>query len=225
MGCNITLVNQLICQQSHTWNFPILKSKFSEREVDAIVSMPLSIRRPEDKLIWHFDKKGKFSVKSTNQIAWKWQTGGEVAASSSGPNTSADLWKKIWAARIPPKVKLCAWRFCRDIIPSRANLNRRHINTELSCVLCNGQVESSVHLIKDCCYASCVWLSTAIRKPPSGGQCSSVLEWGFFLASTLSPSNYDLCLMVWWAIWGAWNAMLWNGKSEKPDYVVARAIS
>lgn len=79
MGCNITLVNQLVCQQSHTWNFPILKSIFSEWEVDVIVSS-LSIRKPEDKLIWHFDKKGKFSVKSAYQIAWRWQSG-EVAAS------------------------------------------------------------------------------------------------------------------------------------------------
>ncbi|KAB2635223.1 hypothetical protein D8674_025757 [Pyrus ussuriensis x Pyrus communis] len=150
-------------------------SLFTDVEFNAIVSMPLSLQRPTDKLIWHYDK--------------------EV---DSRTNSYTGLWKKIWAAKVPPfKVKVGVWKICHDIIPNRLNLIKRHVAIDSHCVLCKGMVESTLHLMRDCYYASCAWLSTCIGKPPTGNTGNTVKDWALFLASHLGLSRFELCLMVW----------------------------
>lgn len=90
-------------------------------------------------------------------------------------------------------------------------------------------MEPPLHLLQDRCFASCSWLSTFIGKPLSDSQVLFVFYWGTSLASSLSHQNFELCLMVWWALLG-WDAgvrndMLWKGTVEKPDAFMARATS
>ncbi|RXH67334.1 hypothetical protein DVH24_027454 [Malus domestica] len=54
-------------------------------------------------------------------------------------------------------------------------------------------------------------------------QSLSIYDWGLKLASSLDHLSFDLCLMVWWAIWGVQNNMLWNGI-DRLNIIVARAI-
>ncbi|KAB2635154.1 hypothetical protein D8674_025688 [Pyrus ussuriensis x Pyrus communis] len=154
----LVFVNQFICPESHPWKVSLIRSLFTDVEFNAIVSMALSLQRPTDKLIWHYDKE-------------------------------------------------------------------RHVDIDSHCVLCKGMVESTLHLMRDCYYASCAWLSTCIGKPPTGNTGNSMKDWAPFLASHLGLSWFGLCLMVWWALWGAQNEMLWNDRCEGPDLVVARALS
>ncbi|KAB2621906.1 hypothetical protein D8674_024088 [Pyrus ussuriensis x Pyrus communis] len=66
------------------------------------------------------------------------------------------------------------------------------------------------------------------RKQGKQGQMAIKLDmtdWGLFLASSLSKKNFELILMIWWAIWPSRNNLLWNGKTERPDLIAARAIS
>ncbi|KAM1513303.1 hypothetical protein ACFX1Z_024746 [Malus domestica] len=64
--CNLVFVEELIYNQS--WNVPLVKSLFSEFEFNAIIDMPLSIWDISDRLIWHFDKNGCYSVKIAYQV-------------------------------------------------------------------------------------------------------------------------------------------------------------
>lgn len=95
---------------------------FSDLEVNLILSLPISHRLPEDKLIWHFKKKGLFSVKSTCHVALDVIMGISNRASPSTESQASLLWKKIWEAKVPPKVRINAWHFCLDIIQYKANL-------------------------------------------------------------------------------------------------------
>lgn len=63
----------------------------------------------------------------------------------------------IWDARVPHKVKICAWKFCRDIIPTKKNLIRRHIPADSLCVLCDGHDDSPIHLLGDCLDVNYFW--------------------------------------------------------------------
>ncbi|KAM1025390.1 hypothetical protein FF1_038489 [Malus domestica] len=137
---------------------------FSPKPVgtNKVCSVPLSIRKPNDCLIWHFDKKkkGEFSVKSGYHVALEWVLShSRTAASSSESNPLGPLWKRIWAACVPPNVKVCAWRICRNIIPTRANLIKRHLKVDDGCVLYGARGESALHLIRDCPFAACVWMA------------------------------------------------------------------
>lgn len=61
----------------------ILDSLFSEEEIYLIHSIPISIRDPLDRLIWLYDPKGCFLVKSAYHVAREWLTPVNRSASSS----------------------------------------------------------------------------------------------------------------------------------------------
>ena len=67
-------VDTLICDDSMTWNLPLLHSMFMARDVECILSIPLSKRKPSDVLlIWNGTKQGTFSVKSAYRILYSHQ--------------------------------------------------------------------------------------------------------------------------------------------------------
>ncbi|VVA28182.1 PREDICTED: reverse mRNAase [Prunus dulcis] len=63
--CIVNKVADLLHSESPSWNVPILQTLFFAEEVDLIRSLPFSLRRPRDQLIWHYDTKGLFTVKRT----------------------------------------------------------------------------------------------------------------------------------------------------------------
>ncbi|KAM1087432.1 hypothetical protein EV1_012981 [Malus domestica] len=58
-----------------------------------------------------------------------------ATSSSFGANHLSKLWSKLWAARVPPKVKIYVWRIVHNILPTQLNLTRRHLEVEVDCVL------------------------------------------------------------------------------------------
>ena len=63
----------------------------------------------------------------------------------------------MWHLNIPAKVRIFAWRLCIDVIPTMLNINKRGIQVNPICPLCNDGVESVVHAILRCKIASNVW--------------------------------------------------------------------
>ncbi|CAL8996268.1 unnamed protein product [Prunus brigantina] len=51
------------------WDEELLKANFWEQEVKAILQIPLASIHREDKLIWHYDRMGKYSVRSGYIVA------------------------------------------------------------------------------------------------------------------------------------------------------------
>ena len=76
-------VDSLICDDSMTWNLPLLHSMFMARDVECILSIPLSKRKPADVLIWNGTKQGTFSVKNAYMMLYSHQVVAEASSSSS----------------------------------------------------------------------------------------------------------------------------------------------
>lgn len=105
-------------------------------------------------------KKREFLIKSGYHVVLEWVLSHSPTASSSlESNPLGPLWKRIWAGCVPPNVKVYAWRICRTIIPTRANLIKRHLKVDDGCVLCGARGESALHLICDYPFAACVWMA------------------------------------------------------------------
>jgi len=62
------------------------------------------------------------------------------------------MWKKLWSLHLPPKVKSFAWRACKDILPTKANLGKRKVEVDLLCDRCGMEPESTIHVLKSCPY-------------------------------------------------------------------------
>lgn len=110
------MVSSLINEDTHWWKVNVIHSLFLPFEAEAILRIPLSFNFPEDKLIWTRNKKATFIVKNAYYIAANLVTlnmEGECSLSTPG----SLLWRKIWHLKIPPKVRIFAWRAWMPSLP------------------------------------------------------------------------------------------------------------
>lgn len=63
------------------WNEDMVKDLFLESDANAILNIPLSPMNKEDIIIWHYDSKGFFSVKSAYRLGVQRQQSTEASAS------------------------------------------------------------------------------------------------------------------------------------------------
>ncbi|KAB2615066.1 hypothetical protein D8674_021654 [Pyrus ussuriensis x Pyrus communis] len=90
-----------------------------------------------------------------------------TASSSSNTGTAyRDLWQAIWRAQVPPKVKVCGWRICSDILPTRVNLGKKGIRIDASYPRCDALWETKIRDWRMQFFSSYVVC------------CSSWAEWG-----------------------------------------------
>lgn len=69
-GTEDWLVEDIIDLESKEWIKDLIEELFSDMEADLIFRIPLSLRPSEDKVLWHFDRKGNYNVKSGYNVAW-----------------------------------------------------------------------------------------------------------------------------------------------------------
>lgn len=61
-------VCDLLEDNGRKWNIAPLLDLFSIRDIQAIITIPISLNSREDSLMWHFDKKDLYTVKSAHHV-------------------------------------------------------------------------------------------------------------------------------------------------------------
>nr|XP_028946810.1 uncharacterized protein LOC103403753 [Malus domestica] len=108
---------------------------FFPEEANLILSIPLSFFHLPDELFWCKDPKGVFTTKSAYFVARTCSDiCGEVPVGSEMPAEIKFLWKALWRAKVPEKIKICIWRGCLNALPSRANLKLKKAVQDNCCV-------------------------------------------------------------------------------------------
>ncbi|KAK2400342.1 hypothetical protein QL285_050052 [Trifolium repens] len=109
----------------------------------------------EDRWIWAEEGEGNFSVKSCYNLLARL---GTPVLLPSGVETS--VFNFVWNSSAPSKVCAFTWQAFLDRIPSRVNLSCRGVikpPESKACILCQGEDESTQHLLLHCNFASSVW--------------------------------------------------------------------
>lgn len=109
---------------------------------DALLILNIKWLNPpcNDKLIWTTNGTGKFSVGECYKLNFLDRSLEEVLA----------VWEKIWKSRLHDRLKIFRWRLMAGVIPTKELLARRLGSRETECVLCGEDIESSLHLFKNC---------------------------------------------------------------------------
>ena len=86
----------------------LLYASFLPHEVDMILGIPIHHNAEMNNLIWHWDNRVIFLVRSAYYV------GLEIKKESSDRGSSSDLggkfqWKKLWDIPLPSKIKLFGW--------------------------------------------------------------------------------------------------------------------
>lgn len=211
-GTEMWNVEDIIDPESRTWNATMVENLFTKMEADLILSIPLSHRPSEDKLVWHHDRKGSFNVKSCYHLARTIQRHHTQATSSANARDGrSNLWNKIWKARIPPKIRAFAWRLLKGILPTRDALARKITLPDLSCIFCHNHIESDVHLFMRCSALVNFWYACSFGELARNQSQRSISEWIFEVATNHTSQQLDKFLTCLWVIWKERNNILWNG--------------
>ncbi|XP_061996621.1 uncharacterized protein LOC133714520 [Rosa rugosa] len=210
------VVADLIDGDIMTWATDFMRELFTEGEVERMASIPLSIRGVEDCLVWHYDKKGFYQVRSGYHVYNTAMSNKDCASTSSGEDggVSSKYWSKVWGAQIHPKAKSFVWRLLKNILPTKAALLQRRVAlVNHNCMFCMGATETGTHLFKSCHALHCFWLFGPLRLHVSAHPAKSVRDWVLDMIDLLEVDQQDFFFMGLWAIWAERKNMVWKGAN------------
>ena len=197
-------VDKLINRDTMQWRSDLLDQVFLPRDAEVIRAIPLSARQPRDCLIWTGTKKGIFIVKSAYDMLLS-QAQASEALTSSSYNGENYLWSSIWSASIPPKVRTCMWRACKDILPTQTKLfDKRCIHT-FTCLWCCEDAETRDHVLWQCEFAQKVWKECLARIPVHYNESITFTEFIVSCFKDLLSPNIEIVLTTAWTLWKARN--------------------
>ncbi|XP_060965512.1 uncharacterized protein LOC133034440 [Cannabis sativa] len=210
-------VCNIMSMDSSSWDEDILKDLFEERDQRLIRQIPLNINHTSDSLCWFNEPNGMYSVRSAYTLQQKLKgLGNDVAAS--------DFWKSLWALKLPPKIKNLMWRAGSNCLPTLAQLASKHVPVSTLCPLCEEMDETISHVLLTCRVVTKVWERVGIGTTvtAAGGM---FLDWCVSIFTHLSAEKQGLAAALCWAVWGARNDVVWQGKSFNFSSIVASAKS
>jgi hypothetical protein len=163
----LTKVTKLIDPSTGTWNEELVSQTFLPQDAELILATPVHYDL-DDLVAWHFDMKGRFSVRS----AYKMFRDHIRRSRRDGGMSTADngllerrQWQMIWGLKCLGKVKQFLWRFTHNSLAVRRNLQRQGVKMETaSCVMCNRSLEDGGHLFFNCKYVKQLWRELCLEE-------------------------------------------------------------
>jgi hypothetical protein len=176
-------------------------------------------------MIWSLEKNELFSVRSAYRQQFINSHGVMFPSTSAA---SPAFWKKLWYAKVPGKVKVCLWKACQNILPTRTRLFSRHVPIITTCVLCGCSNESIEHICRDCPYTRAI-IQLHPRLASLFPSLSLSVNEGFGqwlgdFSSQLSHSEFETLMMLIWAVWKERNNRVWDGVVKTPNIVAFHAF-
>ncbi|GAU34960.1 hypothetical protein TSUD_312910 [Trifolium subterraneum] len=172
-----------------------------------------------------------FSFQVQSSDSWQWQPDLDTGYSVSGAyqlltsQDSATLGEAgtlIWHKQVPLKVSICAWRFLRDRLPTRANLVSRGIISPEAPLFVSGcgGIESAQHLFFTCGTFCSLW--SAVRLWIGFSSVDHQNSSGHFLhfvgALGERRARRSFMQLIWlacvWVLWNERNHRLFKNSAQ-----------
>ncbi|XP_062006063.1 uncharacterized protein LOC133723263 [Rosa rugosa] len=216
---------QDLISNTGSWNVELINRLFSVEEAEAILSIPLSSRNVEDRLVWKLERDGKYSVKTAYQFSFS-------HSNSRSPFelfVGVDFWKKLWKVVMPSSAKIHIWRVCHNILLSKDRLLSRRVPLETQvCVLCESATETSLHICRDCPFTKQVLQGNGVLVhtcfSPQALNCD-LLGWLSICVQALSLKDLGDLLFLLWSVWKERNSRVWDDKKGQPWDVLLKATT
>lgn len=210
-------VADLINPLTWAWDREFINNTFWEVDRARILAIPLGTISAEDRMVWHYSKNRRFSVRTCYKFIIQNFTSSPEQTEGSTSGVASFGWNKIWGLPIPPKIRMFLWRACVGILPHKLELFRRHIASNPFCESCHSGVESISDVLMQCRGMSEIWSRTPFNLPvldPQAPMCS-IFQW---LKEKLLPDLFHIGLVVCWKVWKMRN-LEFLGEDRPPDVV------
>lgn len=216
-GWEEATVDKLIKEDSRTWDDEVIDGLFAPVEANSIKSIPLSRFPTEDRLFWPWTQTGKYNCKSGYRFL---KSEAEVSRAVEAQTEDRNFWRRIWDLGVHNKIKNFVWRACREAIPTKENLKRRHITENGRCERCLLEEETTLHALWSCSKIRSAWASSEWF----GCQNVSPLNFKELLSWILkNHGNPELFVMVTWGLWHQRNQVRLNKACCPSDMIESQA--
>ena len=98
-----TKVSSLIDQDQVRWNEEVVRNLFLPHEVDLILAIPLSLRRPPDRIAWKHTPSGMFTTSNAYKLIVSCES--RSNAGSLSVESHKKFWRWLWQLRMLNKIK------------------------------------------------------------------------------------------------------------------------
>ncbi|GLT94950.1 hypothetical protein SLE2022_126590 [Rubroshorea leprosula] len=220
-NCELRYVSDLIDDSSHAWNRDLIQNTFSSYEAHLILSLPISWEQREDRWTWSLTRHGTYSVRSGYHCAMNMQRDMGVPSSSNASFGG----NKVWNLSIPGKIKFFIWSAYRNVLPTRDNLQRKHILVELECLVCGSDMESVAHCLLFCFVARAVWHGSPLSLRVSEFPSSSFADFFDAMCTELGKEQLELLCILSWRIWSSRNEAHWNGRRAHRQQIIEGGVN
>ncbi|KAL0433422.1 UNVERIFIED_CONTAM: hypothetical protein Slati_2676500 [Sesamum latifolium] len=192
----------------------------SVRKTRNALGIKLRATETTDELVWHYERRGTFSVKTL--ILWRLSLIPEGSCSQTG-----HAWNYIWKAKVLLKIALFAWRCVNDALLTNENLKRRGIPVSNGYVSCSQDLEDILHVLLACSFTRLVWAVSGLPWYALSVSTNDVERYFQQVHSKLSRTEWKLFLSICWSLWGARNRCIFENRDNEVLEVVriARRMS
>ncbi|KAM6583925.1 hypothetical protein CsatB_010927 [Cannabis sativa] len=156
-----------------------------------------------------------YSVKSAYVLQQELKgTGSESEAS--------DFWKALWSLKLPPKIKNLMWRAGSNCLPTLSQLASKRVPVNTRCPLCEEMDETISHILLTCRVVKLAWERVGIGTMVVAAG-SVFMDWCRLVFTPLTAEKQELAAALCWAIWGARNDVVWQGKPFSISTIIVSA--
>ncbi|KAL0378315.1 UNVERIFIED_CONTAM: hypothetical protein Sradi_3137000 [Sesamum radiatum] len=203
---------------SGVWDHDLIRAEFCPLDVDCILSIELRGSGAQDEIVWHYERNGRFSVRSAYRLARQLHR----EAEGSGMQRS---WRFIWTSKAIPSVVLFAWKCVRNAIPTSSNLRNKGLRIDGGCYWCDEETEDVMHVMRFCNFARLVWALSGLPWGVIGVHTTCTETWFRTVYREIRGPNFDYFLTVCWALWKGRNLVAFEGTKMRAHEIVRVALS
>ncbi|KAH9699193.1 putative ribonuclease H protein [Citrus sinensis] len=182
-----------------TWNWPKFSYLLSHNAVMRIASIhPPSAWNGADKAYWAAATHGKFTVKSAyDHLAQPYLQERDT------------IWRLAWSWKGPQSIKIFIWLVLHNRLKTRGELASRHLTIDTHCERCGYELETTIHVLRDCPYSRAVWLRLLRDHNHQEFFNADLVGW---MSRNLQASNKYPCSNLWRVIFGVaiWRIWYWR---------------
>ncbi|CAL1374304.1 unnamed protein product [Linum trigynum] len=213
-------VSDLIDPITEVWDLPTLEKCFPAEMIQTVLQIPLRGFHERDKLIWSSSKDGNYTVKDGYHV-WLQQFKVEEGVEPAGDE---GVWKKLWAAKVAPKVKIFLWKFARNVLPTGDHISGKSQRWGDQCPFCNLK-ETQLHFFGDCSWTSRIWRASDLADCFEYQPALNCFQWLQQVMDRVDDEKLGRWSVLLWFLWKERNAQMFNGVKVPEEEITTRAWS
>lgn len=215
------MVSDLIDKNNACWDYLKIRNVLPPTLATKVVQTPFRWTNGQDKLIWPASNSGEYTVRTGYKEVRRLH---QRPNPSPSPSTTVDMsiWKAIWNAKVPQKIKIFLWKACHNCLPIQVNMRKRRLCNSQLCLVCGEDAETIEHAFLLCAWTRPLWFGSQMALCPRPDNVSIFSTWfGQCIAKfkkNVEFFDYALTSLscTLWMIWKARNSCVFQGTKPQP---------